>query len=294
MLARALPCLVLALALAVPAPSVAAGVALDRYRGAPTAEDGFALSRPGDFDDALDPLVYETHQGRSSTEDGPVVENHLVGRLTGALGLLDRLVLFLGLPVNLMMSGRDYPNMPGPDGTGLGDAFVGARVRIWGEPGELFALGLQAVLTAPTAEAANRRQSFAGDWTLGGEALLLLELRWRWVIATLDVGARFRRPADLGSLDVGQELVWAFGLTVPALPGTLEAYLETWGTTMFASFGDRETTPLELLAGLRVWAADGLALGVAGGSGLGTRGYGAPDVRGVLTFGWAVPAGDPD
>ena len=79
---------------------------------------------------------------------------------------------------------------------------------------------------------------------------------------------------------------------MPALPGTLEAYLEAYGTTTFASFGDRELSPVELLGGVRIWAQEGLSVALAAGSGLGTRGYGAPDVRGVLCFGWAAPATD--
>jgi len=304
MIRRALSLLALATAFAAPASSSAAALGLDRYRGAPTGEDGLAVSRPGDlghlrwgirldFDYALDPLVLEAHSGSSSTEVGAVVEDHLVGRLTGALGVLDRLVIYFGLPVNLMMSGTQYDRLPGPDGTTIGDLFVGLRGRIWGEPGDLFALGAQATLTVPTAELSNGRQHFSGDWTLGGDATLLAELRWEWLVVTANLGGRFRRAATVGSLTIGQELFWALGFTVPAIPGTLEAYLEFFGTTPFAAFADRESSPVELLAGLRVWAQAGLHVGLAGGSGLGSRGYGSPDVRAILTFGWAMPVVSP-
>jgi hypothetical protein len=300
MIRRVLPLLALATALAAPASSSAASIGLDRYRGAPTAEDGLAVSRPGDLghlrwgvrldvDYALNPLVLEAHSGSSSTEVGAVVEDHIVGRLTGTLGLFDRLVIYLGLPVNLMMSGTKFDEMPGPDGTVVGDLFLGLRGRFYGEPGDLFAFGAQATLTVPTAELANGGQRFGGDWTLGGDAMLLAELRWQWLVVTANLGGRFRRPATIASLEIGQELFWALGFTVPAIPGTLEAYLEFFGTTPFASFADRETSPVELLAGLRVWAQAGLNVGLAGGSGLGSRGYGSPDVRAVLTFGWAAP-----
>ncbi|MBI5498654.1 MAG: hypothetical protein HY907_00300 [Deltaproteobacteria bacterium] len=297
---RRAPLLLFVLALAAPSPSRAAGVALDRYRGAPIADDGLALSRPGDlghlrwgvrldFDYAMDPLVWEEHQGASSSEVGAIVEHQVVGRLTGALGLIDRLVLWVGLPVNLILSGNEYAGSPGPGGTSVGDLFAGLRGRIWGERDDLFAIAAQATLTVPTAELADDGQSFAGDWTIGGDVLLLLELRWRWIVVTADLGGRFRRPAELGSVEVGQEFLWGLGITVPALPGTLEAYLEAYGTTTFASFGVRELSPVELLGGVRVWAREGLSVALAAGSGLGTRGYGAPDVRGVLCFGWSAP-----
>jgi hypothetical protein len=284
---------------AFPHAARAGSIALDHYRGAPTAEDSFTLSRPGDlghlrwgvrldFDYALDPIVYETDQGASRSEVGAVVADHLVGRLTGALGLVDRLVIYLGLPLNMMMSGTKYVDMPGPDGTLLGDLFVGMRGRIWGEPDDLFALAAQATLTVPTAELYRDAQSFAGENTCTGLVQILAELRWQYVIVTANVGAFFRKPTAFGALDVGHELAWALGLAFPAIPGTLAAYVEAWGATTFATFGDREASPIEVLAGLRVWAAEGLSLSLAGGSGTG-RGYGSPDFRAVLSFGWSTP-----
>jgi hypothetical protein len=206
--------------------------------------------------------------------------------------LIDRLVIYLGMPLNMMMSGTKYEGMPGPDGALLGDLFLGLRGRIWGEPDDVFALAAQATLTVPTAELYRDAQSFAGENSLTGLVQILAELRWEYVIATANVGALFRKPTDFGSLKLGHEFAWALGLAFPAIPGTLAAYLEAWGTTTFATFGDREASPIEILAGLRVWGAEGLSLSLAGGSGTG-RGYGSPDFRAVLSFGWALPAPEP-
>ena len=93
-------------------------VELDRYSAGETAMDDFALSRPLDLghlewdgqiqaDYALNPLVYETTLGDSDTEIASIVEHHLVVHLGLALGLVDRLVLFAGIPLTGMMQGDD-------------------------------------------------------------------------------------------------------------------------------------------------------------------------------------------
>ncbi|MBN1772764.1 MAG: hypothetical protein JXB32_15955 [Deltaproteobacteria bacterium] len=284
--------------LAAPAAAQEA-VTLDQYRPAPLGDDGFAISRPGDlghlrgglrldFDYAMNPLVYEEDVGDSSTEVGAIVKDHLVLQLIGTLGLLDRLVLWVGLPVNLFMSGRRFEGMPEPDGSRPGDLYLGIRGRIWGEPDELFGFGAQAAVSAPLACASDDDVWLSGEQSFAGTATLLAELRWRYVVATLNVGARFRQPSDVTTTEVGQELLWGLGLTFPILPGTLAAYLETYGATTFVVFGKREATPVELLAGVRVWEDHGLSVSAAVAAGV-VRGYGAPDVRGVVSLSWTLP-----
>lgn len=286
-------------ALAAPPAAAQEAVTLDQYRPAPLGDDGFAVSRPSDlghlrggvrldFDYAMNPLVYEEDVGDASTEVGAVVRDHLVLQLAGTLGLFDRLVLWIGLPVNLFMTGHRYEGLPEPDGTRPGDPYFGMRVRIWGEPGDLFGFGVQASVSAPIAHAADDDIWFSGEQNFAGAATLLAELRWRYVVVAANAGARFRQPSDVTTTEVGQEFVWGLGFTFPILPGTLAAYLETYGATTFAIFGAREATPVELLAGVRVWEGHGLSVSAAAGAGV-VRGYGAPDVRGVVSMSWTLP-----
>lgn len=291
-------CLVLVVLGASPAAGQEA-VTLDQYRPAPLGDDGFAISRPSDlghlrgglrldFDYAMNPLVYEEDVGDASTEVGAVVQDHLVLQVIGTLGLLDRLVLWVGLPVNLFMTGHRFEGLPEPDGTRPGDPCLGIRVRISGAPGDLFGFGAQATVSAPLARAADDDVWFSGEQNFAGTAALLAELRWRYVVVAANVGARFRQPSDVTTTEVGQELLWGLGLTFPILPGTVAAYLETYGATTFAIFGAREATPVELLAGVRVWEDHGLSVSAAVGAGV-VRGYGAPDVRGVVSMSWTLP-----
>jgi outer membrane protein OmpA-like peptidoglycan-associated protein len=285
---------------AAPGRAAAQSVTLDQYRAAETPEDGFAISRPTDlghlrfggqlhFDYAWNPLVWETTQGDAGTESTAIVEHQLVATLGLSFGLWDRLVLYTGLPASLMMLGNEVAGQPTADGTSLGDLYLGARVRIWGEDEDWFAFGFQIAGTAPTAEAAASGQHFAGDGSWTGHPELLFEFRpGAGINIDLNVGAMLRRLEAFSSFDVGHELTWGLGLMVPIVRDMLDAHLEVYGTTTFEQFGDREGSPIEGTLGLRLQPIPGLRIGVAAGPGL-QRGYGSPDVRAVLTVGWAMP-----
>jgi outer membrane protein OmpA-like peptidoglycan-associated protein len=278
-------------------------VHLDQYRPAPSVDDGFAISRPDDrghllfgarldLDYALNPLVAERTVGDATTEEGSVVEHQLAAHLNLSLGLFDRLVIFAGLPVNLVQSGAAFGPLPGGDGAGLGDVFVGARGRLAGEPSDVFALGLQLLATFPTAIVADDGQRYSGERGVTVHPSVLLELRpTQWLRVTGNVGARFRTesPATVGNLTVGHELTFGVGLTAEAVEDLLSLYLEGWGSSTFETFGQsgaREATPFEALLGVRIQAFEGFEIGAGGGTGL-SRGYGTPDFRGVFTIGYA-------
>src|SRR5690606_5717287 len=112
---------------------------LNRFGPSETPEDDFHLSRPTDLghlrfgaqihaDYALNPLVYERILGEPSSESHAVVRHQLTGTLGLSLGLADRLVIYAGLPVVLLMRGDRASNLPGgvvaADGFGLGDTYL--------------------------------------------------------------------------------------------------------------------------------------------------------------------------
>lgn len=290
-------------ALALPALAEAQGaVHLDQYRPAPTVSDGFAISRPDDrghlrvgarldLDYALNPLVVERTLGVGSTETGSLVEHQLVGHLALSLGLFERIVLFAGLPVNLVQQGSAMFGLTGGDGAGLGDVYLGARGRLLGEPNDTFALALQLTAAFPTALAANAGEHYSGEAGVVLHPQLLAEVRAHPMLRiTANLGARLRTTGNtqIASLDVGQELTWGLGATLEAIENVLRVYVEGWGSSSFDTFGSarsRETTPFEALLGARGQVTTGLWLGGAVGTGF-TRGYGTPDFRGIVTIGW--------
>lgn len=286
------------------APASAQTVRLDQYRMAETPGDGFALSRPNDqghlsfgarldLDYALNPLVHQLRGGDPSTETASIVEHQLAANLGLSFGLFDRLVIFAGLPVNLVMDGALVDGQPRADGTSLGDVWFGLRGRIFGDAEDAFALSLQATATAPTARAARFQSRFAGEgsWTIHPE--LLLEVRIADVFRiTGNAGARVRERQDFGSLEIRSEFTWGLGVAASVVPEVLDLTVETWGATSLFDFGDGQVSPIEGVAGLQVHPVEGLTLGAAAGTGL-QRGYGAGDFRAIVSVGYATPGEEP-
>jgi outer membrane protein OmpA-like peptidoglycan-associated protein len=283
------------------APAAAQTVRLDQYRMAETPEDGFAISRPDDLghlrfgarldlDYALNPLVYQLRGSDPGSEVSPVVEHLLDMQVGLSLGLFERLVIYLGMPFNLVMDGDLVDGQPRADGTSIGDFYLGVRGRLFGEDDDAFALSLQVTATAPTAEAARFQSRFAGEGNFTIEPEVLFEIRIASVVRiTGDIGARVRERQDFGSLEVSSELTWGLGFYIDPVPDKVFTIaLETFGSSAFDRFGQTQVTPWEALLGLQFQPVPGLHLGIAGGTGI-VRGWGSPDFRGIVSVGYATP-----
>ncbi len=306
---RALALLVGLLWASVPVAQAQSGT-LDTYRPAPTPEDDFQLPRPTDLgsgrfgaaltlDYALNPLVWEDDLGDASSERLAVVEHQLVGTVGLALGLADRVVLYGGIPAVLVMSGADSGAVQtlGPnsaDGSGLGDAYLGARLRLVGEAADAFALGVQTTVTLPTSSG-----QYSGDDGVSALPMLSAEIRPgrnRIVLAagTLLRSASLQRTTNV---EFSNELRFGAGLGIPlwideADPrGHLDLLVQYNGGSAYRDFFGREATNSELLGGLKLATKSGLILAGGAGPGL-TRGIGTPDLRAVLSIGW-LPAEPP-
>ena len=309
--------------LAFPSLSLAQRSAtLNRFRASETVEDDFAISRPTDLghlrygamihlDYANDPLVWENDLGERDSEAFRIVEHQLDLTLGLSLGLFDRIVIFGGVPVSLVMNGDSADDLQAAgigasaDGAGLGDVYLGARARLFGETGDVFALGLQLTGTFPTAG----DQRFRGDDFLSLSPELLLELRpGGGARLVLDVGAKVRRNAsDADSnLSFGDELTFGLGFAIPVYTDEsddrthLDFHAQIYGSSFFDDLFTRETTPFEGTLGAKLHHQSGLVAGLAGGMGL-TRGFGSPDARVIAMLGYgrpvereAEPVGDRD
>ena len=284
---------------------------LDSYAAGETVEDDFHLSRATDFghlrfgaqltvDYALNPLVLEARAGEVDSERFSVVEHQLTGTVGLSFGLWDRLTVFAGLPVTLVMDGVDPARLTGSNyapanGPGLSDLYLGARGRIIGESDDIGALAAQLTLTLPTGAyepAPYRTEDFV---TLLAE--LIGELRpglgSRFV---LNVGVRIRdedAPAPGNNFEARHALTFGLGFAMPvwtdANPGThLDVHAQIYGSTAFNYFFERVHTPLEGTVGAKIFHESGLMAGLAGGTGI-NRGFGSPDLRLIGTIGWAMP-----
>ena len=282
----------------------AQGVALDQYRAAETPLDGFVVTRPRTLghlraaaglhlDFALAPL-----RGSASATGATLVDHELAAQAGIALGLLDRIVVAARLPVVLSMggpgaaAGAPFLRDPAASGPGLSDLALSGRYRLVGEEEDVFALAMGTEATIPLAEAASSGQDLAGEAGATFTPELAAELRFLPVRITANLGARFRERALYASLRVQHELTWALAVSVDAIPDVLEVMLEGWGTTPIDRFGNAVRSPVEVLLGARVRPLAPLFIGLAGGAGIGDA-YGNPELRVVLTAGWADVEGLP-
>jgi hypothetical protein len=301
------PALCAALAVSLCASHVRAdGIMLDRYSAAELPSDGFTLSRPNDLGDgrwaaslhfeyANDPLVVELRPGTTSSESAAIVQDHLVGHLGFAYGIASRLVLFLGFDVNLVQSGDSFTvpgmaaNQTTADGTGMGDAHVGGRLRLVGERKDFFGLALQARLGIPLASAVDSGQHFSGNSGVTVLPELAAELRPGPVRITANMGVLLRKGVKLPNANEEISLPFGLGVTIPVpVADHFDAIAELSGSTTFADFFKRETTPLEALFGAKLGTDSGWVFGGGAGPGL-NRGVGAPDYRVLLMLGYEEP-----
>jgi outer membrane protein OmpA-like peptidoglycan-associated protein len=271
------------------------GVTVDQYRAPGSSADGFAAARPDagkhlqfearlSLDYAHDPLVYETRRNSSQSERVRLVSDQLAAQLGVSLGVIERLLFFASLPVNLVMEGTPLGMQPTATGFGAGDIGAGARFLVLrGEPG---ALGIELTGTLPTGEAGQGTPAVAGNAGAVFTPVMLGELAFGAVRLTANVGVRFRKTVTLpGGTRFANELTYALALSIPLATETLRAQAELFGSTLTADAGLRASSPLEALLGLKLLASNAVTLGLAGGLGL-LRGYGAPDLRIVAQLAW--------
>lgn len=190
-------------------------------------------------------------------------------------------------------SGIDGTSVTAADDIGLGNATLGARVRLAGERSDPYAIAVAMAFAFPTA---GGDQHYRGEQSVSFAPRLIGELRpGHGARIVLDVGARIHEEATSASINlaVQHELTWALGFAIPVLtdgdPRThLDAHAQLFGATTFARAFERDSTALEALVGLKLHHATGVVAGIAGGAGL-TRGIGTPDARAVVTIGYALP-----
>jgi outer membrane protein OmpA-like peptidoglycan-associated protein len=275
-----------------------AQVALDQLRLAPLWTDGFGLSRPVvlphgtvgallALEYANDPLVYE-RTPRDPDSEEHVVSDDLVLHAVIAVGLWDRVTFYAGIPVHLVMSGDDQLTIPAPlaDGAGLGDVSVGGRVLIAGDESSTAALAGEFTARIPTADWADKGQSYRGDAIGSYEPALVFEIRSGGFDIRARGAARLRKEIAVSNLDLGQELAYGLGMRL-RLAKPLWLHAEAYGSTYLNHPLEREHSPAEALLGAK-FDIDGWGIGAAAGPGL-LRGFGSPDFRVVGMLGYAEP-----
>jgi outer membrane protein OmpA-like peptidoglycan-associated protein len=270
---------------------------LNRFRGAERPDDGFGVRRmlevghlrfgallTGDY--AHDPLVIERERDGERKELQKVVEHQLTLKIDLSLGLWNRLIVFAGLEALPLLRGPDVPPqiaVAEADGAGLGDLSLGGRVRLVGEADDLFALGVQAALIAPTAGT----QRYRGEEGVAVRPELIAELRPRALRISLNLGALVRRQQRLLAAQVASDLVYGLAIGVP-VHERFELLGELSGGFGLKDFGRRATTDSEWLLGGKFSSVRGVYLAAAAGTGF-THAVGSPDARVIAQLGYLSP-----
>jgi outer membrane protein OmpA-like peptidoglycan-associated protein len=284
-------------ALPLTAARAAPGVALDQYRAPALSSDGFATARPEvgphlqfearlSLNYAHDPLVFENTRGSQQSEKVALVSDQLVAQLGVSLALIDHLLLFTSLPINLVMAGTPLGSQPTATGFGAGDLGLGVRGLI--VRGEAGALGLELSGTLPTAADSGDTPAVAGDHGPTLSPALLGEALLGPLRVSASAGLRFRKAVTLPGARFSNQVTYALALSLPLAAELLRAQAELFGSTLSSDAGLRQSSPLEALLGLKLRPNEGWAFGLSGGMGL-LRGYGAPDFRLIAQLAWHTP-----
>jgi outer membrane protein OmpA-like peptidoglycan-associated protein len=291
-----------ALALLALLPSTAraqsAGFAINRFDPAERGSDWFAadsldlrghgrvmLGATGDFSEK--PLVLYDRDG---DEQKAIIKHQLFVHLGGSVVLWERLRLGMNLPVLAYQAGQrgtvQGTRFEAEEGAAVGDLRLAADVRLVGSYRSPFSLAGGVAVFAPTG----KQEAFAGDGKLRVLPRLLLAGDIGNLVYAAKLGVLYRaNDAGFNGSTKGTEAVVAAAIGYRSNDGKLVLGPEFFGSTVVTSgdalFAKRET-PFEVLFGAHYKVTDDVRLGAGVGPGL-TRGFGAPQVRGLLSLEWA-------
>lgn len=275
------------------------GFAVDRFEPSERGSDWFAnesLDLRGKFrpaigvvgDYAYRPLVVYAPDG--SVLKSPV-RNMLFAHVGASAVLFDRLRLAANMPVQLFADGHTasvgsfvYPSPPHEQG--LGDLRFGADLRLFGTYGGPITGALGAQVWIPTGDRA--QYSSDGEVRVRPRAMVAGDIGIFTYAVQANVAYR-ARSESVGSGSIGSEVGFTAAAGLRLANKKLTVGPEVFGTTVLDDAFAKRTTPMEGILGAHYLAGGSVRFGGGVGTGL-TRGFGAPEVRGLLSIEWVAPA----
>ena len=275
-----------------------AGFAINRFDPAERGSDWFAadsldlrghgrlmLGATGDFSEK--PLVLYNRDG---DELKKIIEHQLFVHVGGSLVLWDRLRLGVNLPILAYQAGEggtvQGTRFEAAEGANIGDLRLGADVRLLGQYRSPISLAAGVAVFAPTGS----QEAFAGDGKVRVLPRVLLGGDIGNLVYAAKLGVLYRaNDAGFNGATQGTEAVVAAAIGYRSNDGKLVLGPELFGSTVVTSgsaFFSRRETPFELIFGAHYKVTDDVRLGAGFGPGL-TRGFGAPQFRGLLSLEWA-------
>lgn len=223
-----------------------------------------------------------------------LIQHRAHAELALGIGLFSRFELALGLPIYLRQTSADfYPPGSGTIDSGAGDLRIVPKVHLWAGHG--FGLAAVAELTLPTG----RDEALMGDGGVTVAPRLIADYTHRVGLhLAFNVAYRIRAQKQLVDLPLDDELLLGIGVEQRLGLSQLSAGAELDASLGFGTSNEDDAlvserkTPVELAGFLRWRGKTGLLATFAVGAGL-SGGYGAADLRVLLSIGWTVPTRDP-
>jgi outer membrane protein OmpA-like peptidoglycan-associated protein len=272
------------------------GFAVDRFEPAGAGSEWFSLEsldfrgrvRPAFslmLDGAWKPLVVYDQNGSAVAT---LLRDQVVAHAGAGVVLGNRLRLDLNVPVVLYQQGTTLvlndQMFTAPAHMGVGDARLGADVRLVGQTGGPFvgAVGVQVFVPAGGTSA------FTGDgaWRVWPRILMAGDIRTFSWAAQLGFHVRPSDKCDC-SLTPGNELTAAVSAGVRPSPQVLIGPEVTLSSAT-AHLAHAVASPVELLLGAHFGVAQGWTLSAGVGPGL-TDGLGSPALRAVVGLQYVQP-----
>ena len=226
------------------------------------------------------------------SERSQVVSSLTAAQFAVSYGVSDRLQLGMNLPFVFSLVGDGFDPATGMRAanaihvTGLGDAIVEGKLRLWRTP----SLQVSGILGAsiPSSVGSNDSQFLGDDLPTARGRLALQWSRGRLSIG-INGGAIVRKPRTIYATTIGQQLTWGAGAAVRVSHG-FAIVTEAFGRTGIPSLS-LDVSPIEAIGGFRISIAKTLAVVAGGGGGL-DRALGSPNLRLFASISFTPGRGD--
>jgi OOP family OmpA-OmpF porin len=237
---------------------------------------------------------------------GHLVTNAIDANLSFNIGLANFMAVGFSLPIVIMSGGATYgvsgwegwtgataatapASTPSFSAQHVGDLEVHAKFRIL--RAELNPVGLGAIvqLFTPTGQI---DRALGSDPGMGVGATAILDwIPADWFLGALNVGARFffANDAGFGPLKLtdaegqvfqyGHLFTFGAGASFTVVRDRLNIIVEFYGNTVMSNFFDLRHTPMEAVAGLKIFLERNSYLYIGGGTGIFSDGFSAADGR---------------
>jgi OmpA-OmpF porin, OOP family len=255
-----------------------------------------------DWDDANDNNVIDP--GEASTTSTHLVSDAIDVNLGFNIGLFNFMEVGFSLPVVILSGPATYgvtgwerwndrvnaPTVtPSFSAQHVGDLEVHAKFRILRVERNPVGLGAVVQLFTPTGQV---DRALGSDPGLGAGASIILD--WApadWFLGSLNIGGRFffahsdgYEPFQItdysgNTLEYSHLLTFGVGASFTLVPDRLNAIVEFYGNSAFSNFFDMRHTPMEAVAGLKIFLERNSYLYIGGGTGIFSDGFSAADGR---------------